>query len=42
MLCVQMSAIPEGNVEKGAKIFKQRCAQCHTVEKVSNKIERLV
>ena len=31
--CVQMS-VPEGDVGKGAKIFKQRCAQCHTTEKV--------
>jgi cytochrome c2 len=23
-----------GDVEKGAKIFKQRCAQCHTVDAV--------
>lgn len=30
-----MSNIPDGDVAKGAKIFKQRCAQCHTVEKVS-------
>ena len=32
--CIQMS-VPEGDMAKGAKIFKQRCAQCHTVEKVS-------
>ena len=28
-------SVPEGDMAKGAKIFKQRCAQCHTVEKVS-------
>lgn len=26
-------SIPAGDVAKGAKIFKQRCAQCHVVEK---------
>ena len=25
-------AIPSGDATKGAKVFKQRCAQCHTVE----------
>ncbi len=25
--------IPEGNATKGAKIFKTKCAQCHTIEK---------
>lgn len=24
--------IPPGDATKGAKVFKQRCAQCHTVE----------
>jgi len=27
--------IPAGDPAKGAKIFKQRCAQCHTTEAVS-------
>lgn len=31
----QMS-VPEGDAAKGAKIFKQRCAQCHTTEKVTH------
>ena len=26
-------SLPQGNVKKGAKIFKAKCAQCHTVEK---------
>ncbi|KAI9282181.1 cytochrome c [Sporodiniella umbellata] len=26
-------AIPEGNAAAGAKLFKTRCATCHTVEK---------
>eukprot|EP00972_Heterocapsa_arctica_P058054 8564360-Heterocapsa_arctica.AAC.1 len=25
--------VPEGDVKKGAKLFKAKCAQCHTVEK---------
>eukprot|EP00030_Apusomonadida_sp_AF-17_P008059 a846125_931.p2 GENE.a846125_931~~a846125_931.p2 ORF type:complete len:120 (-),score=59.41 a846125_931:48-374(-) len=25
-----MAAMPAGNVENGAKLFKQRCLQCHT------------
>lgn len=29
-----MSDIPKGDPTLGAKIFKQRCAQCHTTEKV--------
>jgi len=24
--------IPDGDIAKGAKVFKQKCAQCHTVE----------
>ena len=24
--------VPKGNAKKGAKIFKAKCAQCHTVE----------
>ena len=31
-----MSEIPKGDPANGAKIFKQRCAQCHTTEKVSD------
>ena len=33
----EMGDIPAGDAEKGAKIFKQRCAQCHTTEAVSFK-----
>ena len=29
-----MAGIPDGNIENGAKLFKTRCGQCHTVEKV--------
>ena len=32
----EMGDIPAGDAEKGAKIFKQRCAQCHTTEAVSS------
>lgn len=24
--------MPEGNAKKGAKVFKSKCAQCHTLE----------
>ena len=27
-------SIPAGDAENGAKLFKTRCLQCHTVEKV--------
>ena len=26
-------SLPDGDAKKGAKIFKAKCAQCHTVEK---------
>jgi len=28
--------VPEGEVKKGAKLFKSKCAQCHTIEKGGN------
>jgi cytochrome c2 len=31
-ICCQQNNM--GDVGKGAKLFKQRCAQCHTVEAV--------
>lgn len=30
-----MVEMPEGDIKKGAKLFKTRCGQCHTVEKVN-------
>lgn len=33
-IALNMSEIPVGDPAAGAKIFKQRCAQCHTTEKV--------
>ena len=30
----RMGDVPAGDPTSGAKIFKQRCAQCHTTEKV--------
>lgn len=30
-------SIPEGDYEKGKKIFKQRCLQCHVIESMSTK-----
>ena len=33
-----MPTKPEGNIETGAKLFKTRCGQCHTVEKVNRPI----
>jgi len=29
--------IPEGNYEKGKKLFKERCLQCHVVDSLGNK-----
>ena len=34
-LGTDMGDIPQGDATKGAKVFKQRCAQCHTTEAVS-------
>merc|ERR1712241_1202033 len=28
--------VPEGDEKKGAKLFKAKCAQCHTIEKGGN------
>ena len=30
--------IPEGDYEKGKKLFKQRCAQCHVVDSKVSKV----
>ncbi|VDO07061.1 hypothetical protein V3C99_016075 [Haemonchus contortus] len=29
--------IPEGDYEKGKKIFKQRCLQCHAIDSMASK-----
>jgi len=29
---IEMADIPEGDYEKGKKLFKSRCAQCHVVD----------
>ncbi|WKY13936.1 hypothetical protein Q1695_004626 [Nippostrongylus brasiliensis] len=29
--------IPEGDYEKGKKIFKQRCSQCHVIDSMAMK-----
>ena len=33
-----MGDVPVGDASKGAKVFKTKCAQCHTVEAVSGLI----
>uniref|UniRef100_A0AC34QAI5 Cytochrome c domain-containing protein n=1 Tax=Panagrolaimus sp. JU765 TaxID=591449 RepID=A0AC34QAI5_9BILA len=30
-------SIPEGDYEKGKKIFKQRCLQCHVIDSMATK-----
>lgn len=35
-----MSTPGAGNATAGAKLFKTRCAQCHTVEEVNELIQR--
>ena len=32
-----MADIPEGDYEKGKKVFKQRCLQCHVVDSMATK-----
>ncbi|PIO60482.1 cytochrome [Teladorsagia circumcincta] len=29
--------IPEGDYEKGKKVFKQRCSQCHVIDSMASK-----
>ena len=31
-----MSDVPAGDAKKGTKLFKGKCAQCHTIEKGGN------
>jgi len=35
-ICLSDQIMPEGDVKKGAKLFKGKCAQCHTIEKGGN------
>ena len=35
LLPSQMSDVPKGDPGKGASVFRQRCAECHTAEMVS-------
>ena len=31
-ISTKMSAIPEGDLERGKLVFKRRCSQCHTLD----------
>lgn len=37
-----MGEVPAGDIERGAKLFKTRCGQCHTVEQVKSTIKLVV